>query len=326
MVVVDAITYGVAQVVGRVTTEQLRASAAELGYAELSREETASAYRALRAPYPPSPADLWRLAWLTRSHRGVFARVWADSGRYVIEVIVASLDGTGPFVARETSGADDLRAAADRALRAVLPPPSAWQGAEPTFTLEPAAPGAASGASAGVAGGVGERRAMRRSVRDELGEPAGRDGRRWRPSEPDIRRLSIALQTEASIGTTQGNFYNHFVGLRVDVRLVRDVILGLYGAYANLDGRAGRVHDFFFMLQLDGRVRPSNTLDLTIPLRFGVGYLPFNGPVVRASAGVAYALDPHWELEADLVAPTFYGVPSRLAVAFDFAAELSYRF
>jgi hypothetical protein len=328
-VVVDAITYGIAPVVGRVTSDQLRLTATEMGYALLPQAEGVRVFRGLRLPYPPAPADLWRLGWATRSHRALFARVWANEGRYVIEVIVASVDGTGPFVATETSGSDDLRAAVDRAVRQALPPVTAWQGPEPSFgvptlaTPSIATPGLGGGAM--MVGSVAPQ-ARRRTVREELGHPTARDGRRWRPAEPDIRRFSIALQTEASIGTTQGSFYNHFVGLRLDVRITRDILVGLYGAYVNLDGRDGRAHDFFFMLQAEDRIRPSSTLELTIPLRLGIGYLPFNGPVFRLAAGLNYALSPNWEIGVDLVAPTFYVLPDRFAVAFDFGLELAYRF
>lgn len=325
VVVVDAITYGIAPIVGRVTSDQLRRTAADMGYTILPQNEGVRTFQALRMHYPPAPADLWRLGWATRSHRAIFARVWANEGRYVIEVIVASVDGAGPFVATESSGADDLRPAVDRALRQALPPLSAWQGPEPTF-----APGGQPGV-VGVGPGpvvVGSvlPQARRRTVREELGHPTARDGRRWRPAEPDIRRFSLALQTEASIGTSDGSFYNHFVGMRLDVRITRDILVGLYGAYVNLEGRDGRANNFFFMVQAEDRIRPSSTLELTIPLRLGVGYLPFNGPVFRLAAGVNYALSPNWEIGADLVAPTFYVLPDHFAVAFDFSLELAYRF
>jgi hypothetical protein len=319
-VVVDAITYGIAPVVGRVTSDQLRRTTADMGYTLLEPSEGARMFQSLRMHYPPAPADLWRLGWATRSHRAVFARVWANDGRYVIEVIVASLDGTGPFVATETSGADDLRAAVDRAVRQALPPLSAWQGPEPSFA--PAGrPGVARAPGVAVAP-----QARRRTAREELGHPTARDGRRWRPAEPDIRRISVALQTEASIGTSEGSFYNHLVGARLDVRITRDILVGLYGAYVNLEGRDGRTSNFLLMVQAEDRIRPSSTLELTIPLRLGVGYLPFNGPVFRLAAGLNYALSPNWEIGADLVAPTFYVLPDRFAVAFDFALEIAYRF
>lgn len=324
VVVVDAITYGIAPVVGRVTSDQLRRTASEMGYGVLPQADGVRTFQALRMHYPPAPADLWRLGFATRSHRAIFARVWANEGRYVIEVIVASIDGTGPFVATESSGAEDLRPAVDRALRQALPPLSAWQGPEPTFT-SPGTPVAGGPPGAVVVGSVLPQ-ARRRSAREELGHPTARDGRRWRAAEPDIRRFSIALQTEASIGTTQGSFYNHFVGLRLDVRITRDILIGLYGAYTNVEGRDGRASNFFFMLQAEDRIRPSSTLELTIPLRVGLGYLPFNGPVIRLAAGVNYAITPNWEIGADLVAPTFYVLPTHFAVAFDFSLELAYRF
>lgn len=321
-VVVDAVSYGIAPIVGRVTSDQMRRTVEAMGYSLLPPTTTLQALQGLRVPFPPSPADLWRLAWATRSHRSVFARVWAAEGRYVVEVVVASIDGTGPFVVTDTSNGDDLREVVDRVTRRALPATATWEGPEPSFdTPRRDTLGQPVVVQPGVQGGV----VRRRGVREELGHPSARDGQRWRPREPDIRRFSIALQTEASVGTTQGSFYNHFVGLRLDARLTRDLIVGVYGAYVNLEGRGGRGDDFFLMVQGEDRIRPSSTLDLTIPLRLGVGYLPFNGPVFRVSAGLNYAITPNWEIGIDLVAPTFYALPNRLAVAFDFGLELAYR-
>ena len=105
-------------------------------------------------------------------------------------------------------------------------------------------------------------------------------------------------------------------------------MIGGYFAYVNLEGRVQRQNDFYFQLDGEFRIRPSAGIDLTIPLRVGVGYLPYNGPVARISAGLNYAFDANWEIGADLVVPTFYFLPAvgRVAVAFDFALEVGYRF
>lgn len=61
--------------------------------------------------------------------RGAFARVWADAGRYVFELSVASADGTGPFFARGSSGAEDLYAVVERLTREAVPAPNVWDAA-----------------------------------------------------------------------------------------------------------------------------------------------------------------------------------------------------
>lgn len=318
VLVIDAASYGIDPIVGRVATDVIRRTAATMGYGVVDGPATVSIAQRARMPYPPTPADLWRTTYAAQVQRGVFARIWAESGRYVIEMVVASVDGAGPFFGRDTAGADDLREVVTRLTQSVLPPPSEWHPeGVPAPTVSPTGPGV-----------VAPQPTTPHRARTELAQPEGRDGRRWRRPEPEIRRFSVTLQTESSIGTTQGSFYNHFAGARIDVRLVRDFMIGAYFAYVNLEGRAQRENNFYFQIGAEYRIRPSAGLDLTIPIRLGVGYLPYNGPTGRISAGLAYAFDANWEIGADIVAPMFYFLPAvgRVAVAFDFALEVTYRF
>jgi hypothetical protein len=318
LLVIDAATYGIDPIVGRVATDVIRRTAASMGYGVVDGPTTVGFAQRAHMPYPPTPADLWRTTWTAQVHRGVFARIWAEGGRYVIEIIVASLDGAGPFFGRDTASADELRDVVTRLTESAVPPVSQWNAsgvpASPTAPTPPPQ-------TAPV-------QAPPHRARTELGQPQGRDGRRWHRPEPELRRFSLTLQTESSIGTTQGSFYNHFAGARVDVRITRDFMVGGYFAYVNLEGRAQRQSNFYVQIDGEFRIRPVATLDLTLPLRVGIGYLPYNGPVARVSAGLNYAFDANWEIGADLLVPTFYFLPAvgRVAVAFDFALEVGYRF
>lgn len=316
LIVIDAATFGIDPVVGRVATARLRRTGEEMGYAPLSPEETVAAAQQLRMPYPPTPADLWRVSWVARAHRGVFARVWAHGGRYVIEITVASLDGAGPFFARGTAGADDLRDTVDRLLRTALPPPTVWNAAGAAAPGRAAPPGPAA-------------RAEPSEPIDELDEDeieAPRPSARRREPEPELRRWQLTLQTEGAIGAAQEVFYNHLIGLRFDFRITRDILIGVYAAYANLNARNGRADNILLLAQFENRIRISPDLDLTIPLRAAAGYLPFNGPVIRLAAGVNYAISPNWEIGLDLLAPTFWILPNRTAVSLNIALEGTYRF
>lgn len=310
LIVVDAAAYGIDPIVGRVATDVMRRVGRTMGYGVLDGPTTVAAAQRVRMPYPPTPADLWRVTWAASAHRGAFARIWADGGRYVIEITVASMDGTGPFHARDTAGSDDLRAVVERLLRSVLQGPDTWNAAAET--------------PAPVASGPPPTR--RRSAREELAHPSGRDGRRWHRPEPEIRRFSLALVTEASIGATEGSFYNHYVGMRLDLRITRDFLVGVYAGYGNLEGRDQRVSSVYVLAHGEYRIRPSGAIDLTIPIRIGVGYLGWNGAVLRASAGLNYGITENWEIGVDLLAPTFYILSSGLSVAFDFSLEVGYRF
>lgn len=318
LVVVDAATFGIDPVVGRVASARMRSTGDELGYAVLTPEQTVAAAQQLRMPYPPTPADLWRLGWIARAQRSAFARIWAHGGQYVIEIAVASLDGSGPFFSRGTSGADDLREVVDRLLRTALPPPGTWNaegaqaaGAQGQIAPQPQAP-------AQPEAPVDEL--------DSLDQPPPQRPARPAEPEPELRRWQLTLQTEAAIGAADPVFYNHLVGLRFDFRITRDILLGVYAAYANLNARNGRADNILFMLQFENRIRISSDLDLTIPLRAAVGYLPFNGPVIRLAAGLNYALTPNWEIGADILTPTFWIIPDGTAITLDIGVEVTYRF
>ncbi len=312
LVVIDAAVYGIDAVVGRHVTAQMRATGDSMGYAVLAGDATVAAAQSLRMPYPPAPADLWRVTYASRSHRGAFARVWAESGQYVVEISVASLDGTGPFFARGTGGASDLRAVVDRLLREALPPPSSYrtdqQQTDQTTTpqqTEPTLPDVTTAQPdpAAAAEQTPERR--RRRVR--------------------LRRFHLAIQTEAAFGTSQDSFYNHLIGLRADYRISREILFGAYVAYANLRGKDGRSSNLLFMLQVENRVRVSSGTDITVPLRLGLGYLPFNGPVIRLSGGLNIPLSRSFQLGIDILTPTFWVLPDRTAVSLDVGVELIYR-
>ncbi|MEM9187906.1 MAG: hypothetical protein AAGF12_01920 [Myxococcota bacterium] len=305
LIVIDAAPYGVDPVVGRHVSHQMRATAQALGYDVMTQDDTIAAAQRLRMPYPPTPADLWRVTYISQSQRGAFARVWASSGRYVIEIAVASLDGTGPFFARGDSGSDDLHAVVDRLFRQALPSPTVWQGEQTNETtpepeIEPDP----------------ERNAARRA-RERRNRRRERDAR--------LRRWHLVLQTEGAIGTSQDVFYNHLVGGRLDYRISQEVLLGGYVGYANLRGKDGRSDNILFYLQVEDRVRIVSSSDITVPLRLGVGYLPFNGPFVRIAAGINIPLSRRFQLGFDILAPTFWVLPERTAVSMNVAAELIIR-
>ena len=309
MLVVDAATFGIDPVVGRVASATMRTTGEALGYHVLAQQETVAAAQQLQMPYPPTPADLWRVSWIARVHRGAFARIWAHAGQYVIEISVASLDGAGPFFARGTSGSDDLREVVERLLRTALPAPSVWndEGSEP--------PGPQAGEEP-----VEEL--------DEFDEnPETPDETTPAEPEPELRRWSLTLQSESAFGVSSDFFYNHLVGLRLDFRITRDILIGVYFSYGNLNARNGRADNVFFMLQFEDRIRISSDIDLTIPLRAAVGYLPFNGPVIRLAAGLNYAISSDWEIGADLIVPTFWILADGgTAVSLDVGLEATLRF
>jgi len=310
VIVVDAAPHGVAPVVGQHVTERIRLTARAMGYELVDPMNTVSAAQRMQMPYPPTPADLWRVTYVSRSQRGVFAKVWAHEGRYVFEISVASLDGAGPFFARGTSGAEDLHEVVERLTREALPVPGTFdaeaaaryaqpQPAQPQPAAAPAFPQA--------------------QPRDRIRVSQRRVSRR------PTRRWDVSLQTEAAFGTSSEFFYNHLIGLRLGFRITKGLHLGLYGAYANLRGRGQRESNLLPMLQLTNRIRVSRRSDLTVPIRAAVGYLPFNGPVIRLSAGLNYPISDRWEIGADILVPTFWFVDDEVQISLNVGLELTYR-
>ena len=82
---------------------------------------------------------------------------------------------------------------------------------------------------------------------------------------------------------------------------MRGLFFGPYVGYVNLEGPEGRVHNALLLLQMEYSVRLSKNGAFGMPLRFGSGYLPKNGPVLRTSAGLAYTFDEAITLGVDLV-------------------------
>ncbi len=312
IIVIDAAPHGVAPVVGRHVTERMRTTAAEMGYSVVDPAATVQAAQRLQMPYPPSPADLWRVTYASRSQRGAFAKVWAHEGRYVFEITIASLDGAGPFFARGTSGAEDLHDVVARLTREALPSPESYDADAAARYAQP-----------------------QQQAQPEDQTPAGR----WTPPQPvdrvrvsqrrvsrrPTRRFDIALQTEAAFGTSSDFFYNHLVGLRLGFRITKTLHVGLYGAYANLRGRDSRQNNLLPMLQLTQRIRLGSRSSLTVPIRASVGYLPFNGPVVRLSAGLNLPVSERVEIGADILSPTFWFLGSQVEISLNVGLEVIFR-
>ncbi len=311
-------TSGIDPVVGDIIDRELQTAAQARGYQSRFAESSVNPANNSAGPavHALTPYELWHLTATLAAERGMQARVWAADGLYVVEVVVASMDRTGPFFGRDTAQASDLRSTVARLVQNTLPAPDQWQGDVAALQT--------SGASAIAPSTLAVRPS---SVRVLLGDP--RTGSASAIAARDrlpFRRFSVALQTEASIGVSTGGFYNHFVGLRFDARLTRDISIGIYAAYANLEGRNSRENNFAFALYGEDRIRFSARLPLVMPLRVALGYLPFNGPTLRLSAGVGYLLSDAWEIGLDVLVPTFYFLSDRIGVGFNPAIELIHRF
>ena len=246
MLVVDAATFGIDPVVGRVASAQMRETGAARSATRVltqagddQRQRSSS-----RCPIRPTPADLWRVSWVARVHRGAFARIWAHAGQYVIEVTVASLDGAGPFFARGTVGRRR---------------PARGRGQPPAHR-----PSRAERVERAPRGGRSRPRTSGdEDPIDESGQTSGDPGDR-RPAAPRATAPTTAprspkspsrssaagrspIQTEAVIGASQRLLLQPPHRRCASTSASRNtILLGAYVAYANLNARNDRAHNMLW--------------------------------------------------------------------------------
>jgi hypothetical protein len=282
--VVEARADGVQPAAATAVSRQVFATIARIGYR--ATPEALTAALVARSPAgssgaPLAPVDLLQVATQSHADHALAATVSAHGGLYVLALVLANADRTGPFYASETADAATLEATADRMVRSILPP------------APPPAP-----------------------TEDATAEDA------TDPGERGVARL--AIQTESAFGIAAHPFYNHLFGARVDYWFPGGFALGGYLGYVNLKGMNGRASNVLPYLQLEYRLHWPGGSRVLVPLRFGSGYLPKNGPFLRLAAGPSFPIGESTRLGFDLIAPTFWIVKNSTVVSLDVAAELSF--
>ena len=136
--------------------------------------------------------------------------------------------------------------------------------------------------------------------------------------------MRLALQTEGAVGVFPGDFYNHLVGVRLDLVFSPHVSFGGYLGYANLKGKEGRASNLLAYAQVEYLAGAPN--GVRIPFRFASGYLPRNGPVMRLSTGFAFPVTPTVDLVTEVLAPMIWLTSDQMVLSMDLAAELVFRF
>lgn len=262
-------------------TRQLYATSARLGLRVIPEAETARASRF--SPGGPTPPELLRVAEETHADHALFAALGSRNDRYVVTLVLANTDRTGPFTRTLEASAEGLEGAVDGAARALLAAPSP-DGA-------PSSP---------------PREAGKTDARDAGGV------------------TTLALHTEGALGVSERSFYNHLGGARLDYSFAGGFSLGAYVGYLNAKGKDGRVSNVLSLLSLEYRIAPGSSTRFRIPLRFGTGYLPNNGPVVRFSAGAQFPLGDSVWLTFDLLAPTVWIVKDSTVLSMNAGAELAF--
>jgi hypothetical protein len=161
------------------------------------------------------------------------------------------------------------------------------------------------------------------------GQPYSPDMTGWRQPPPRRRpsRLhrapfELALGFEFALGPGADPFWNFLGYGRAAWFPVDRFGITASVSYANLRGRTNRVSNALFMVGVETAIELVARHHVYIPLRAEFGYLPFNGPVLRATAGVAFNVSQNTRIELDILSPTIWILPGVTAVSLDLGAQV----
>ena len=135
--------------------------------------------------------------------------------------------------------------------------------------------------------------------------------------------LRLAAQVEVASGVATGSFHNQLVGGRLDGQFSPHLSLGGYLAFASLKGKDGRTRAALTYAELE-YLTGDPSARLRFPFRFATGYLADNGPVVRASTGLSFAVGRKVDLVAEL-APMVWLTNNQTLLSVNLALELAFR-
>jgi hypothetical protein len=143
------------------------------------------------------------------------------------------------------------------------------------------------------------------------------------PAEESVP-LRLAVQLEEAGGVITGSFHNQMLGVRLDGRFSEHLSFGAYVGAGDLKGKDGRAHAALVLAVLEYMAGdPAATV--RYPLRFSSGYLAVNGPVARASGGLAIGVGKKVDLVGELASMVWITNNQNL-LSIDFALEVAYRF
>jgi hypothetical protein len=137
------------------------------------------------------------------------------------------------------------------------------------------------------------------------------------------RAHGFAAYSLTAFGLTGSGFSNQLLGARYEFAFTPRYSLGFGAAYANLKGKDGRASNvlaevlFGYRLPL-GRV-------VSIPFQFGGGYLPKNGPTLRAGTGFDFELGSHARLTLTLLEPMVWVTRNRPEASLNLGAAVVFR-
>jgi hypothetical protein len=274
-------------------TSVLRDALTHLGYTLVPTTQLYQTARQVALPYPPQPDAVLYLMRVLNVATGVTCEIRGGGGYYqaILRVRFAQepTERVRQLLATQWTLGDSIRAA----LPSLLAPPSTVPyGAYPTGT--PPLPDMSA-----------------------YTPPPPRPPTRLHPNHWDL-----SLGVEFAFGPGSDAFFNFLGYARLAYFPFDRFGITASVAYANLRGRTDRVSNWLPMVGVETAVDLIPRWHVYLPLRAEIGYLPYNGPVGRATAGVGIGITRDVRLELDLLTPTVWAVQGGAAASLDLGVSL----
>jgi hypothetical protein len=304
VVLVDTAPIGVDPAAGTFVDTVLRQQFAQLGFTIVPQEELYATARRLSLPFPVPEQGLAALTQELDAAMVFACDLRARSGYYFATVRLRRSDESAErslaVVATQWTLGDRVREAVLLLLRGANQ--SSVTTASPS-SVEPTAP---------------------------VVMPSYYTGNVAVPAPPAVlihpRPFELGLLAHGAFNPGRDPYTNVLAGARFAYFPMDR--LGISGSlqYANLRGRSGRVHNLLPLVGVETAVDLVPSVGLFVPVRAELGYLPFNGPVLRLTAGVAFTVYRQLRLELDFVQPTIWWVNENASVSLDVGAYLTWTF
>lgn len=150
------------------------------------------------------------------------------------------------------------------------------------------------------------------------------------PARPPVlvhpRQFELGILSHGAFNPGRDPYTNFLAGARFAYFPIDRLGVSASLSYANLRGRTGRVNNVLPLVGVETAVDLVPSVGLFVPVRAEIGYLPFNGPVLRFTAGLAFTVYRQLRIELDFVQPTIWWVNENASVSLDVGAYLTYTF
>lgn len=307
VVLIDTAPIGVDPAAGAFVNAQLAEALRSFGYGTVPSEELYTAARQMGLAFPVPEAGMVALNLVLHSTIALQCELRARAGFYFATLRIRQADESRErslsVVANQWTLGDRLREALLRLLRgadgSTLTESSPTLGTPNTPVIIPS-----NGSTSGA-------------------------GYSWSnltpPTRPPIWVHPFPVDIAAGLSVAYNPGQSPFTGFLAQARVSWFPIdrfgLSATFAYVNLPGRTRRISNFLPTVGVETGVDLVPQIGLFVPMRLEFGFLPYNGPVLRISAGLSIKLNNTMRLQLDLVQPTIWWINDVPVATMDLGAQ-----